>query len=322
MRVAIIGAGLAGTACAYVLRQHGLEPAIYEAQDQIAHGASGNEVGLYNPRLSAERSFFEGAFRDALRVFPTLKGAGWRKCGSLHLITNDKRKIRFENCLKNWQWPEENMRLLNKHEASQVAGIPLEHAALYLPDAGIVSPKRLCQRYADEIELHLRSPVHALSEIKADYIVVANGMGAKNFSETRHYPLKSVRGQVTYLVPTDLSKRMKTNLCYGGYVTPSMNGFHAVGATFQRWLDHSDTLPEDDRDNLSKMTASVPGLHGNYSVIAQRAGVRCTTDTHTPIIERVSGTDNVYVSLAHGSHGILTSLMAAYLIADDIVRRS
>jgi flavin-dependent dehydrogenase len=45
MKVAIIGAGLAGTAAAWALRQAGAEPVIYEAGPEIAPGASGNPVG-------------------------------------------------------------------------------------------------------------------------------------------------------------------------------------------------------------------------------------------------------------------------------------
>lgn len=57
-RIAIIGGGLAGTSCAYVLKQYGFEPVIYEAGDKLAYGASGNEVGLYNPRFSKKEVFY------------------------------------------------------------------------------------------------------------------------------------------------------------------------------------------------------------------------------------------------------------------------
>lgn len=322
MRVAIIGAGLAGTSAAYVLKQHGLTPVIYEATSEIAAGASGNYTGLYNPRLSAQPSFYGQAFQELLRVLPKLDDIYWRRCGSLHLVTDEKRRDKFKNALFTWGWPEKNMRMVNAKEASEIAGIEIVHDALYMPDAGVVSPRKLCEAYAKGVEVHYKSYIKDLRDVHADFIVVANGMGASYIEQTKDYPLKAVRGQITYAVPSKISQNLRTNLCYGGYVTPHQGGVHAVGATFQRWLDHSEILSEDDADNLAKMREAVPSLVENMGVIGHRAAVRCTTDQHTPIIERVRGTKNAYASLAHGSHGIITSLMAAHLIADDIIKRS
>ena len=55
MKAAIIGGGLAGCALAFSLKQAGVTPVVYESASRLAAGASGNSIGLYNPRFTAER---------------------------------------------------------------------------------------------------------------------------------------------------------------------------------------------------------------------------------------------------------------------------
>jgi tRNA 5-methylaminomethyl-2-thiouridine biosynthesis bifunctional protein len=157
--------------------------------------------------------------------------------------------------------------------------------------------------------------------VKGDVIILANGMGVKNFEETKSFHLKAVRGQVTYIKANEKSKNIKCNLCYGGYMAPALNGGHLLGSTFQRWLDHSQIIPEDDADNLKKLAEAVPGL-GAFEITGNRAAVRTTTDEHFPIFGPVQGSPGLYVSTAHGSHGIVTSIAAARAIADDILKRA
>ncbi len=312
-RVAIIGAGLAGAACAYVLKQRGFEPVIYEERAEIASGASGNALGLYNPRLSAEKTIYTDAFEMALDVFANLKNIGWKQCGSLHLIADDKKEKRFAECVKNLGWAD--MEILDAHKASDIAGVEIDKDALWLPRSGVVSPKKLCEAYANDIEIHFNQDIKTLSDVEGDFIILANGMAAKKFMEL---PLKAVRGQITYLKPNAKSVKVKCNLCYGGYLTPVVDGVQAVGSTFQRWLDHTDIIPADNEDNIEKLKAAVPAMVGEYEIAGQRAGVRTTTDDHFPIYGPVKGYDKLYVSTAHGSHGIITSILAANAIADDI----
>ena len=106
MKIAIIGGGLAGTACAYVFRRAGLEPVLYEEAAALASAASGNEVGLYNPRFTAEKGpeqeFYAGAFFEALKVFGELDGIDWNPYGALHLVNDEKKGKRFPQTARTW----------------------------------------------------------------------------------------------------------------------------------------------------------------------------------------------------------------------------
>lgn len=313
MKVAIIGAGLAGCAAAWALQQAGAQPIIYEAGPEIAPLASGNATGLYNPRLSAERSFYSDAFPLALRAFERLSNTEWNPCGALHLITDDIRAKRFAEAVKNWGWTRDDMRIVTRAEASEIAGVPVTHDALWLARSGAISPQKLCAAYAAKIPVRLNAGIKNPGELQADAVIIAAGMSTKSL------PLKAVRGQITEVKASENSAQLKTALCYGGYISPAKRGVHAVGATFQRWLNHSDIIVEDDDDNINKLVRVMPDLAEGLDVCGHRAGVRTTSPDHMPMIGHLR--DNIYVSTAHGSHGIISSIAAAHILTSMIMER-
>ncbi len=328
MKVRIIGGGLAGCALAYQLKKQGAEPLIYESGPTLAGHASGNSVGLYNPRLSAfldpQSLYFKSAFALALQTFPTLEDIDWNPCGALHLMTDEKKIKRFSQTVKHWGWGPELIRLVNAYDASEIAKTPLSHAALFLPQAGTVSPEKLCHAYTKNIEIYLNTPFTEddFNKYDTDRIVICSGASAKNFRLTKDIPLTTIRGQITQIGETGLSQKLSCALCYGGYITPSVQEHHTLGATFQRWLDHTDILPQDDIDNLEKLRPVAPELYDSVSlrpIAAHRAGVRVSSPDHFPLVGRLQNTKHVFISTAHGSHGILSTLMAGQLLSDMIL---
>ncbi len=334
MRVAIIGGGLAGTACAYALKNAGIQAVIYESEDSLAKRASGNEVGLYNPRLTAERGveqeFYAYGFFQAKKTFEELEKSNsgdnsinWRPCGALHLVTDVKKARRFPKTAINWGWSPDDMRMVSVQEASDIAGIEVNDEALYIAYSGTISPQNLCRAYAKGIEIHLNSHIKDLSDIKADAIILACGYGSIGFAQAKYLPLKGVRGQVTYIRETETSKNLRCALSYGGYIAPSAGGKHCLGSTFQPWLDHRKIIDEDDIDNIKKLSIAVPSLAANYEIVGHRADIRTKSRDHFPVIgslEPVSSRDGaknipLYISAAHGSHGIISSMAGAKILA-------
>ncbi len=325
MRVAIIGGGLAGTACAYALRKSGLTPELYDAAPDLASGASGNVAGLYNPRFSmhrtAESDYYTAAFSLAVRTFPKLDDIDYAPSGALYPVVGEKRKQRFPQTIKNWGWDQDHMRLVNAEEAADIAGIELGYDALYLPDAGSVSPQKTCHAYVQGTRVYPGRSIKSLEDIEADVKILACGSAINSFEETRWLPVYPVRGQITTVKATALSAQLRCNLCYGGYLSAVRDGHHVLGATFQRWLDYRDSKPEDDQDNLDKLRQIYPALADGLEVTGQRAALRTASRDHFPIVGALPQHDNIYVSAAHGSHGILSTLLAAHLLADMILKR-
>ena len=145
------------------------------------------------------------------------------------------------------------MRIVGAREASDIAGIEIETDALFLARSGGVNPAKLCLAYTNGVDVHLNHPVSNSDEVHADAIILAIGAGAKGFDEVRDLDLRSVRGQVSLLEANQASAKMNCHICYGGYVSKAVDGIHMLGATFQRWLDHSEITQEDDAENLDKL---------------------------------------------------------------------
>ncbi len=321
-KVNIIGGGLAGTALAYMLKSRGAVPIIYEASPDVASGASGNDIGIYNPRFSAqldaEAKFYSDAFFKACSVFEEFgDDVEFNPCGSLSLLNNERKDVRYRKTVDSWGWSKDDMRIVGAREASDMAGIEIPHDALYLPKSGSVSPKKLCQLYSKDIEVNLNHKIKDFSELEGDVTIIACGIGALKFEASENLPLKSVRGQVSFVDQNKLSKNLKLVLNYGGYMAPAKDGVHVVGSTFQPWLSHDDILPEDNLINLDKLFEAIPSIEGDYNVVDSRAAVRTASKNHFPIVGQLG--QGLYISVAHGSHGILSSIMAASILADMIV---
>lgn len=332
MKIAIVGAGLAGCAAAYILKRSGLDCNVYEAGPEIAMGASGNPVGLVNPRFYADRNaeseYFALGFHRAVSEFDALSleegnPIGWHKCGGLHLMNDEKKQKRYPQTFKNWGWSEKKMRLVHAKEASKIAGVELQYDALFLPDSGFLNPKALCDRYLLDVPVFLNRPVKNLKDLDADIIILACANAAQNFLESRFLRLNSVRGQITQIYETQRTKNINCNIHYGDYCTPSMGGIHTIGATFQPWLAHSEAMPEDDQDNIEALRENVPELMEEPIVVAQnRAALRCSSKDHLPVIGALPEYPHIFTSLAHGSHGIISSLSAALIIASVITKKT
>ncbi len=321
-KIAIIGGGLAGTACAYTLKQYGFEPVIYEASDQLGHGASGNSVGLYNPRFSKLRDDLSNFFAPAYAQFvTTAKEAGgavdYTPCGALHLMNTPEKTERFMSMVNHWQWHEDHLRVVDTKEASDIAGIPIEYEALYLPDSGYLSPKKLCEFYAQDVEVHFNRHIKNVNEIDADAVILACGAAVKNFDSLTWLPIESVRGQISALQETAHSRDLKCDIHYGGYVTPSREGVHMTGSTFEKWIDHLDVLEKDHGRNINTLQKNITFLKNeDFKAVSGRAGMRAATNDRFPVVGVVPNSSNTYVSTAFGSHGLVGSIAGAQYLAD------
>ncbi len=321
-RIAIIGGGLAGTSCAYVLKQYGYEPVIYEASDSLASGASGNKFGLYNPRFSKLRDdlsdFFAPAYAQFIRVAKQAgKPIDYTPCGALHLMNAPDKEARLKSMKKHWSWHQDHVEILSASAASEMAGITIDCEALYLPDSGYVSPEKLCDYYARDVEIHLKTKITDLSVLKEEAVILTCGAAVQNFDALSWLSIETIRGQVSIFSESEKTKSLKTTLCYGGYLLPSANGTHITGSTFEKWIEHTEVTEENHQDNISTLKGNITVLKNeDFIVQSGRAGLRAATNDRFPVVGAVPNQENIYVSAAFGSHGLVGSIASAHYIVD------
>ncbi len=313
--IAIIGAGLSGAALAYVLHKQGHKVRVLEAAHTLATGASGNPLGLYNPRFTANRGpeaeFYMSAFANAYRTFSLFDDVDFHPVGALHLATTEDKRKRFFSMMQSWGWHTDHMDYCSVREASRHAGFPISHEALWLPQSGFVSPEKLVRRYLRDIEVEFNATCPNPYDLTKTYdvVIIAHGQVIEGL------PISTVRGQISYAT-SGIQVPLQTNICYGGYCTPVFEGRHIVGSTFQPWLTDTALRLEDGMQNLDRFEEAVPELKGCLRITGGRAALRLAAQDRFPVIGFLQ--DRVYTSTAQGSHGLLSSLMGAQIISDQL----
>lgn len=350
--VAIIGGGLAGASAAHEFLQHGIKVDLYERAG-LGAGASGNALGLYNPRLTARRGFesdfYSPAFAHSLKLFKqaandTAKNQGnagpfHLHFGNLHLSNaadhisdagHEKREHRLDAFPREWAWHPDHAVRVKAEEASDLAHIPLSSGGIFLPDAGSVSPYHFVHYllrtranlsvYFEQVDqLTPQGTQWCVNGKIYDAVILACSNHAAKFFNSHYLPLQTVRGQISVIKAPAAFENLALNLCYGGYASKPFDGHDGthmvVGSTFEPWDEGVDVRAQDHAFVLQKLSHQIPQFDGAATIISGRAALRCTTRDRIPIIGELPHFPRLYVSLAHGSHGLITAPLGAKILA-------
>jgi len=130
--------------------------------------------------------------------------------------------------------------------------------------------------------------------------------------------LLPARGQATAFRATAAISGPRLPISGGGYITPAIDGIHWAGATLQR--GDTDPLPraEDDRTNL-EFARTCLGLDEVPDPLDRFVGFRATTPNRIPLVGRLA--EHLWITAGHGAHGLLTTPLAAHLLADALEGR-
>lgn len=350
--VAIIGGGLAGASAAHEFLQYGIKVDLYECAG-LGSGASGNALGLYNPRLTARRGFesdfYSPAFAHSLKLFKqaakdTSKnqdntGPLHLRFGNFHLSNaadhiseagQEKREHRLHVFPHEWAWHHDHAVTVSAKEASELAHIPLTSGGVFLPDAGSVSPYHFVHYllrshtnlsvYFEQVDrLTPQGTQWCVNGKIYDAVILACSNHAAKFFNSRYLPLQTVRGQISVIKTPEVFENLALNLCYGGYASKPFDGpassHMVVGSTFEPWDEDVDVRAQDHAFVLQKLSQQILQFDATATIISGRAALRCTTRDRIPLIGELPNFPRLYVSLAHGSHGLITAPMAAKILA-------
>lgn len=338
-RALIIGAGLAGCHTAYQLARRGWQVTLIDQHEQVAAEGSGNHQGALYAKLSHRRETLGDFNLHCLQYAQRFYRQFWQQdpfigqaCGVVQLALTDKARQQQSTLLQAYPNDQQTVvRHVSAAEASQLANTPVSSDGLFYPQAGWLNPKRLCQQLIDHPNIkHLRGQrVEQLSgplenttnqwqalndqnQIIAtgDIAVITCAASSRHFEQTKHLPLKPVRGQVSYIdlkthessgstspsLPsapfhsTSPSAALSTVLCGKGYVCPPTEQRYCFGASFAVKDTDISVRDNDHNTNVRNLHECAPELTEYLQQQAQhngwqgRVSFRCASPDYLPLV--------------------------------------
>jgi tRNA 5-methylaminomethyl-2-thiouridine biosynthesis bifunctional protein len=339
-RVAVVGAGLAGTACAERLASRGWDVTLIERRSAPAPEASGNPVGLVRPALHREDTAIarlaRGALGYALRHLAAHaegRALPWRPSGVLQLARDAKQMERFEEIARAGAFPPEYARCVDAAEAARIAGRATRGPGWSMPSAAWASPAALCAAQSERAGIHrvfstevlgltrkgelwrIEGARGALAE--APHVVLANAMQANALLPGASLPLTTVRGQVSFAPP---GRKLEVPVSGDGFVAPMEGGGCAFGATFQIGDAETEPRAADHAANLARAESLLPGFGAGLDSarLAGRVAFRATTPDRLPAYGRLPRYSGLYAALGLGASGLLWAPLGAELLASQL----
>ncbi|MBB6430666.1 FAD-dependent 5-carboxymethylaminomethyl-2-thiouridine(34) oxidoreductase MnmC [Algisphaera agarilytica] len=344
-RIAVVGAGWAGLSVAQELHRRGHEVVLLDASRPGA-GASGNQQAICAPVLDAAPSARQDYYRSAF----VLASRQSSRCGVLRKPDTQKDAAALQQAAEvfgdldgRFAWqdsPEPGLWMPQ-------AGVATfwDFAELVLADL----PESACRWPFVVEELSragdgwcLRST--ADETIQADAVVLACAAATRRFAPTANWPLQVIRGQASEVTATPESSAREHADVGEAYLCPALNGIHSVGATFDPGDTDLSVRPDDHNDNRRRALLTDPDWANamDWDKPTARVGLRCNTPDYLPMIGPVphllrcreyaaslpahtapANADwptlpGLYAVTALGSHGVISSALAASIIADTL----
>lgn len=369
-RIAILGAGIAGCAVAEALARRNRPTVLLDRHPGLAAEASGNPSALVAARPQHDDTdggdFHDRAYRMALAAI-TRSGAAWEPCGALRLNTEHRghKTPSPDFVAHSTLWPDATARLTAK-AASDRAGVALGTPALWIADAGLVDPVAYAAALASPTETAFSRIAASLTHAdgqwritgasgdliaQAETVVLTAAQATAAFEPASWLPLKPILGQLSMVPETPVSAHLATAVIWGGYLTPTRDGHHILGATHARSGFNPLAWPQPVTHQAHKQNHQalppairsmlMPPETGDWQ---GRAAVRCATPDHLPAVgpvvkerEFLDAFDRLrhgprgifptnppyhrglYVMTGLGSRGIMTAVLAAELMVSQML---
>ncbi len=334
-RALVVGAGLAGSACAAALARRGWRVTLLDAAAAPAQGASGNVRGVLYTRLSHRDDtlsrfalvsylFARGHYR-ALLDQGLLPAAAAGLEGMLQLAHDTRGQQQLQRLAPLLAAQPGLAEVLDAAAASTRAGLPLRQGGLWFPDSGWLDPRAVCRAQAATpgVTALYGQAVQALrretdpaggegwrvvlssgTEHPAEVVVLCAALDSPAFAPAgSQLPLRPIRGQVSAL-PATIAPRCV--ICHEGYVVPE-GDILWIGATFDPGDDTTGLRAKDHRRNLDSLARALPPLAAlttqapDPASMEGRAGVRAASPDYLPLagaLPRQPDFDTAYAALA------------------------
>jgi gamma-glutamylputrescine oxidase len=338
--VAVVGAGVVGTACAYWLARLGADVALLEA-DRVACGASGRNGGFMLGSTAQMQKLRELLIAERI-------GAELEHPGHLALASSDAVLDAFRAELGQRPPDAPRIELLDRSDCEDLLGIPIAarfRGARWQPSGATVQPVRFvlglaagaARRGAHVVE---RCAVRSLGpgrrggvlvatergSVAARHVVVACAARSAELLPGGEGLLAPVRGQVLATEP--LARRFAPGMAvdFGDvYWRQARDGTIVIGGCRgadpdpERERSGRETVnPRVQRALESFLPEAFPGF-GPVRVARRWAGVMDAARDGRPLVGRWPRLEGLWVAAGFGGHGLPPASGVGRVIAEAIV---
>ncbi|TEW55384.1 bifunctional tRNA (5-methylaminomethyl-2-thiouridine)(34)-methyltransferase MnmD/FAD-dependent 5-carboxymethylaminomethyl-2-thiouridine(34) oxidoreductase MnmC [Psychromonas sp. RZ22] len=369
--IAIIGGGIASLCVALSLAQRGKKITIYCADKILGERASGNRQGALYPLLNQQHDelgqLFANAYLYALNFYLTLNKQHPfpHQFNGLIQLAYDNASTQKLQKINDANLPTQLIHWIDSKTTNELAGVDIDQQALYYQNAGWLSPQGVMQALTLKLHEYPNLKINYEHEIQSfkyhdkqwqltektngsfnhDLLIIAAGFDTLKFEQCRALPLSAARGQVSHIKSNALLSQLKRTLCHEGYLTPSLNHTHCMGATFKRHDEETQYREAEQTENYHKLNKCIPNKPWVESInISDQAhtAIRCTTRDHFPYVGALTDYDqlksnykqgkiesaenttlaNVYLLTGLGSRGLCTAPLLGEVLASVINQES
>jgi len=364
--VCIIGAGIAGLSTAWAMVKRGYRVSLIEQAEHCGAQASGNPHAMIMPRLSlqdsADAEFYTSAYFYALRCLHYLneqrdqgEAPVWQQSGGIQLPST----ARIKKQMADYPQTELLAQVLDAEQATEKAGLPVNQAVHYFPLAASLQPvkvlERLIAEMGDSLSIRYATEVSSFSQQhgqwqlygsqgelihQADCLICCAAWQAKCFEPFKHLYLQPARGQLSVLKASSQSRLLKLPLSYEGYLMPSINDEHIVGASFELDDCTTELRITEHSENLMAMNTACDDLFKESDITGGRASVRAVTPDRIPVLgpapdecrylqdyadlykarpansyRQATYLPGLYINTGHGARGFTSAFLSAEYLA-------
>ena len=345
---AVIGAGLAGTACAERLAARGWSVDLVERHVGPACEASANPMGIFHPALLVDRrtrsTLTSVATLYAIRQLEALDRSSiaprWMPTGVLQVCRDPRRLERLAHAWETVRLPASVVRRVDRDEGSMLVGIRAGGDGFWFATGGWAKGASICEarlaacNNAVRLRFHrevakLERTTHGWRVLSASgdvlseaaVVVLANARKATAIEGVSGLSLQPVRGQVT-LMPEAAGRVLRAPVCGDGYVTPAVDGSYCIGATFDENETDCNVRREDHAVNVDRLHRMLPGFGGacDPSHLDGWVGIRAMSPDRLPLAGPLSrdGEPGLFACLALGARGLTWSALLGELVASYV----
>lgn len=316
--IAILGAGITGLVCAYVLLEKGCRVHVYDPSGFPADNASWKAGGMLAPYSEIEHMDMRWveAGLNSIGLWARIQEAlqadfDFHVSGSLLIAHADDRYIleRFRAHLPKDAGEEADISSLEPALASRFSG------GVYLPGEAHLHPKMvmraLCEYLRERVEFY---PEAGDPEaLEADFVLDCRGMGAADSQPE----LRGVKGELAVVYNPEFSLSRPVRLMhprYPLYIVPRPDHVFMIGAT----VIESDQDEQVSLKSSMELMSALYSLHpsfGQAKVLELCAGIRPGYPDNLPRISRQG-----HILRCNGlfRHGFLLAPVLAACLRDMI----